>query len=95
MKCHVDKMTQHQKSFTLEVTSYFVHTFPLSGACTIKYYGFVMYRFCSKFLQASLIVTEEKTLAYNKICPFSVNCESVMFCRTGPQLEATHIEWAL
>ncbi len=61
----------------------------LGGACTLKHYRFVIYRFCSKLVHLSKLVylwlTLEKTLACYEIYPFFVNYESVKVYSTGPR----------
>jgi hypothetical protein len=43
----------------------------------------------SVFVQAQCVYPSQKTLAYNEICPFSVDYESVRFYNTGPRLMET------
>ncbi len=56
-----------------------------------------MYRLRSKLVsllaQASVFVQAKKTLAYYKICPFSVNYESKMFYGTGPRAVFTTLHF--
>ncbi len=59
--------------------------------CTIKkHYGFVKYRFTCKLVCLLQLwssqwkgLTLENTPAYYEICPFSLNCEPVVFYSTG------------
>ncbi len=59
-------------------------------ACTIKHYRLEMHSLCSNLmcLWTPVEVTDNsksyKTLADNKICPFTVQYKYEMFFRTGP-----------
>ncbi len=64
-------------------------------AYLIKHYGFVMKRFFSKLmcLPKPVDVTDfcNKTIAYNRLCPFSIYYQSVMFYSTGPRLQRAYL----